>query len=199
MSNIIPPNMHITQQDREKRNGHSAIIIWFTGLSGAGKSTIASVLEKDLFDQGMQVVMLDGDALRTGLNSDLKFSDSDRVENIRRSAEVARLFYNAGFVVLASFITPKQEMRNLLRSTLTKCKFVEVYIKADVATCKNRDVKGLYKKAALGEIKDFTGINSDFEEPITPDVEIDTEKLTVNQSIYLLKSFLRDNYDMQIK
>lgn len=164
----------VTPEDRARVLGQRGVVLWFTGLSGSGKSTIAVEAERRLNRAGRAVYRLDGDNVRHGLNGDLGFSDADRDENIRRIAEVAALFRDAGLITLVSFISPFRRMRALARERIGADAFVEVYVKADVDTCMQRDPKGLYQKALRGEIKDFTGISSPFEEPESPDIVLDT-------------------------
>jgi len=173
----------ITYEDRCRLIGQKGIVIWFTGLSGSGKSTIAAEVEKELIKKGKLAYRLDGDNIRHGLNSDLGFSDEDRKENIRRVAEVAALFKEAGIITLVSFISPFRKSRNFVRERVGSEYFIEVYVKASLETCIKRDPKGLYKKALKGEIKDFTGIDSNYEEPENPEIIIDTDKLSIKESV----------------
>ena len=159
------------------------LVVWLYGLSGSGKSTLAIALERRLHDSGVFTQILDGDNIRSGLNRNLGFSDDDRAENIRRIAEVAKLFANAGIVTLTSFITPKSELRALAREIIGPDDFLEVYVRASFETCASRDPKGLYAKAAAGEVKQFTGKDSGFEEPESPDLLIDTESMTIETSV----------------
>lgn len=181
--NIIPHNYQVDKTIRNKLNKHQSFLIWFTGLSGSGKSTIANALESRLFEKKIKTYTLDGDNIRKGINNDLSFSPEDRTENIRRIAEISKLFVDAGIVVLAAFVSPYRKDRNAVKNIVGKNNFVEVYINTSVEECEKRDVKGLYKKARLGEIKDFTGINAPYESPESPDIEINTEQLTVEQSV----------------
>lgn len=176
--NFIPKEL------REKKNGHRGMIFWFCGLSGAGKTTIARAFEEHLFEDGKQVVVLDGDNLRHGLNSDLGFSLEDREENLRRMAHLAELFASTGFIVLVSVISPMKKHSDFARSVATS-PFILVYVSTDLKVCEERDVKGLYKKARNGEIKEMTGISSPFEVPKNPDVVIDSV-----QSLDLLNAFI---------
>lgn len=169
----------ITKEDRSLRFCQKPALIWFTGLSGAGKSTIANALEKKLFSMGFNTYTLDGDNVRHGLCSDLGFSDEDRNENIRRVGEVAKLMIDAGFIVLASFISPFSRDRSIVRSLLDEGEFIEVYVNTPLSVCEERDPKGLYKKARSGEIKNFTGIDSIYESPQTPELEINTKDLGI--------------------
>ena len=161
--NIIPHNYQVDKTDRNKLNGHQSFLIWFTGLSGSGKSTIANALESKLFEKKIKTYTLDGDNIRKGINNDLSFSPEDRTENIRRIAEISKLFVDAGIVVLAAFVSPYRKDRNAIKNIVGKNNFVEVYINTSVEECEKRDVKGLYKKARMGEIKDFTGVNAPYE------------------------------------
>jgi adenylylsulfate kinase len=174
--NITWHNTKISKTDREKLNGHKGVCIWFTGLSGSGKSTVANELEIELNKLGIHTYLLDGDNVRLGLNNNLDFSNKGRKENIRRIGEVAKLFVDAGIVVLTAFISPFREDRENVRKLLNEGEFVEVFVDADLETCESRDPKGLYKKARNGEIKDFTGISSPYEEPLQPEIKIDNGK-----------------------
>jgi bifunctional enzyme CysN/CysC len=160
---------------REQLNGHRAAVLWFTGLSGSGKSTVARKVEQRLFDLGCRTMFLDGDNLRHGLNGDLGFSDADRKENIRRVAEVSRLGFEHGSIILCCFISPFQNDRDFARSLLPEGRFFEIFVKCDLEVCKRRDPKGLYEKALRGEIKNFTGITSPYEEPQTPELVVETD------------------------
>jgi len=181
--NIIPHNYQVDKIYRNKLNGHQSFLIWFTGLSGSGKSTIANALETRLFEKKIKTYTLDGDNIRKGINNDLSFSKEDRTENIRRIAEISKLFVDAGMVVLAAFISPYKKDREAIKNIVGKNNFVEVYINTSVEECEKRDVKGLYKKARMGEIKDFTGVNAPYELPESPDIEINTEQYSVDQSV----------------
>jgi len=167
-------------------------VIWFTGLSGAGKTTLAVELKSALEKQGRKIYVLDGDALRAGLNADLGFSLRDRSENIRRAAEVARLFCEEGYLVLSTFISPFQKDRLRARDIVGKSRFFEVFVKCPLAVCEERDVKGLYKKARAGLVLDFTGIDSPYEEPIAPDFVISTQDKSIHQACALLEKFVAD-------
>jgi bifunctional enzyme CysN/CysC len=162
----------ITRHDREVLNGHAGKVIWFTGLSGSGKSTLANSLERALHAQGRHTFILDGDNIRQGLNKDLGFSDGDRVENIRRVAEVSRLMLDAGLLVVTAFISPFREDRQLAKHLIGANNFVEVYVNTPLSICEARDVKGLYKRARAGEIPNMTGISSPYEIPLTPNIEV---------------------------
>ncbi len=183
----------ISKVDRSKLNGHKAACLWFTGLSGSGKSTLAVELEAELYKMGIHTYILDGDNVRHGLNRGLTFSDEDREENIRRIGEVAKLFVDAGIIVLSAFISPFKKDREQVRSLLGKNEFIEVFVNANLETCEARDPKGLYKKARKGEIKEFTGISSPYEEPENPEIIVnnglnsDLQK-NVSQIIDFLKT-----------
>ncbi len=182
-NNHIHPHATLPRHDKETLLGQRGTVLWFCGLSGSGKSTIASGVERVLHDQGRMTIRLDGDNLRTGLNSNLGFSDDDRLENIRRTAEVAKLLASNGVIVLCSLITPRGIHRDLARGILGD-DFVEVYVKASYQACETRDVKGLYAKAAKGEVPQFTGRDSHFEEPQQADLVLDTERLSVEDAVF---------------
>ncbi len=180
--NIVEQKYNVNLEDRIAKNGHEPLVIWFTGLSGSGKSTLANVLQNHLFKENKQVYVLDGDNIRSGLNSDLDFSENGRIENIRRISEVAKLLSQAGFIVITAFISPFKSDREKAKQIIGPC-FREVYIKASIETCESRDVKGLYKKARNGEIKNFTGLDSPFEEPTSPDLIINTSNTSIEESL----------------
>jgi adenylylsulfate kinase len=173
---IIPHDHDISQADREKLNGHKGLLIWFTGLSGSGKSTVANLLERKLYEKGIHTFILDGDNIRSGLNSDLDFSSESRKENIRRIGEVSNLFVNNGTVALSAFISPFRSDRDQVRSIVGSDRYLEIFVDCPLEVCEKRDVKGLYKKARAGEISNFTGISSPFEAPENPDVHLRTDK-----------------------
>ena len=185
MSNIykIWHQASVTSIRRNQLNGHKSKVLWFTGLSGAGKSTLAHALEEKLYQKGCRTFVLDGDNVRHGLCSDLSFSDADRKENIRRVGEVAKLMLESGTIVLTAFISPFQEDREIVRNLMPHGDFLEIYCKATLKTCESRDVKGLYKKARAGEIKNYTGIDSPYEEPKRPELIVDTENISLEESI----------------
>ena len=183
MDNIIPHIYQVTKDDRNLKNKHRSFLIWFTGLSGSGKSTIANALETALLKKNISTYILDGDNIRKGINKDLNFSPEDRTENIRRIAEVSNLFIDAGVIVLAAFVSPYLNDRANIKNIVGADNFIEVYINTSLAACEKRDVKGLYKKARAGEIKNMTGIDAPYEPPINPDIEIKTEELDVMASV----------------
>ena len=187
MNNIHPiTDKTITRSEKENRLGQQAKVFWFTGLSGSGKSTLAIGLERKLFDLGYQVTLLDGDNIRTGINNNLSFSADDRQENIRRVAEVAKLFLENGMICIVSFITPMRDMRAMAREIIGDENFIEVYIDTPLEICEERDVKGLYKKARAGEILDFTGVHAPYEWPEQPDIHIQTKGQQVEHSLDIL-------------
>lgn len=181
--NIIKHDYSVSRKDRQKNNNQNSFLIWFTGLSGSGKSTIANALEYKLYQDGFKTYALDGDNIRKGINSDLTFSPEDRTENIRRIAEVANLLVDSGLIVLAAFVSPYKKDRANIASIVGNSNFVEIYVNTSIEECERRDVKGLYKKARAGEIKDFTGVNAPYEEPINPEIEIVTDNKTVEESV----------------
>ena len=181
--NIHLQSLSITKELREKMNGHKGQVLWLTGLSGSGKSTIANALEKQLYAEGKKTYVLDGDNIRHGLNKDLGFTDKDRVENIRRVAEVAKLMCDAGLIVITAFISPFRTEREMARSLFQSDEFKEIFISTPLKIAEQRDPKGLYKKARSGEIPNFTGINSPYEKPINPELAIDTSKTSITQSV----------------
>ena len=189
-NNIYWSHGKVTPSQREARNGQRGCVLWLTGLSGSGKSTIATELERELFNQGRHVYILDGDNIRHGLCSDLGFSHEDRKENIRRIGEVARLFADAGAICITAFISPYRGDRELARKILPRDRFVEVYVNAPVKVCEKRDPKGLYAKARAGEIKEFTGVSAPYEPPANPEIELHTDKLTVAESIAKILDYL---------
>jgi len=193
MKNITWQNFHITKQQRAKLKNQKPVIIWFTGLSGSGKSTIANALEVELFKIKKHTFLLDGDNIRYGLNKDLGFSKEDRQENIRRVAEVSKLFLDAGLIVITSFISPYKEDRDFARNLVQKDEFIEVFIDTPLEVCEKRDSKGLYKKAKEGTIKEFTGISSSYEKPINPEIHIKTEELGIEKSVQVILDYLKNN------
>jgi adenylylsulfate kinase len=190
--NVVWHERLVSRRERNLLNKHKSGVVWFTGLSAAGKSTIAHHLEKDLFDRGIRVYVLDGDNVRYGINSNLGFSREDRKENLRRIAEVSKLYVDGGIVVLAAFISPYREDRAYIKEIVGPEDFFEIYVNCSLQACENRDPKGLYKKARAGLIKNYTGIDAPYEEPLSPDLEIDTEKLDVDSSVRKVLTFLDD-------
>ncbi len=176
----------LTREDREKQLGQRAVMIWFTGLSGSGKSTLATTLERELHSRGVLCRILDGDNIRSGINKNLGFSADDRIENIRRIAEVGRLFVDSGIVTISAFISPTEEVRNIAKEIIGEDDFMEVYVSTPIEECERRDVKGLYKKARAGEIKDFTGVSQPFEPPVNPTIDINTTSLSFEESMEML-------------
>ena len=181
--NIFDQSYQVSVQERRKANGHNSFLLWFTGLSGSGKSTIANKVEVALYSKGIKSYTLDGDNVRKGLNSDLGFSPEDRAENIRRIAGTASLMIDAGLVVLAAFVSPYKKDRENIKNIVKDVNFVEIYVNTSIEECERRDVKGLYKKARAGEIKNMTGISAPYEAPINPDIEIFTEKESVEDAV----------------
>ena len=182
-TNIVWHQATVTRARREAQNGHRGAIIWFTGLSGAGKSTLAHAVEEQLHQQGCRTFVLDGDNVRHGLCGDLGFSKDDRVENIRRVGEIAKLMMEAGIIVLAAFISPYRKERRQVRGMVAHGEFIEVYCDAGLEVCEGRDVKGLYQKARAGQIQEFTGISSPYELPISPELIVSTGHLEVSQCV----------------
>lgn len=189
-TNIVPQNYRISKNDRRELNGHGSVIVWFTGLSGSGKSTLANAVEQELFRQGIRTYVLDGDNIRHGLNNNVDFSAEGRTENIRRIGEVAKLFIEAGVVVLTAFISPFKSDRDRVRSLVGSEEFIEVFVDCPLEICEQRDVKGLYKKARAGEIADFTGISSPFEVPEKPELAIATGTIPLHQSVEQVTNFI---------
>ena len=173
----------VSRNEKEKRLRQHAQVIWMTGLSGSGKTTIALGLEKELFGRGFLVQLLDGDLVRTGINNNLQFSVEDRTENIRRIAEISKIFINCGIITINCFISPTNMIRAMARKIIGTEDFIEVYMNSSLEVCETRDIKGLYAKARRGEIKEFTGIDSPFEAPEHPDLELKTDELTIEETI----------------
>ena len=191
MNHIYPIKTKVSKDQREELLNQRATLIWFTGLSGSGKSTLAVQLEAQLHGLGFKTYLLDGDNIRVGLNKDLTFTDEGRVENIRRIGEVSKLMLDSGIVVLSAFISPFKADRDQVKEIVGPKNYIEVFVDAPLEVCEQRDVKGLYKKARAGEVKNFTGIDSPYETPDTPDVVIPTESLSVDESIEkLMKAIL---------
>jgi adenylylsulfate kinase len=180
----------LSREHKEEMLKQKSLVIWFTGLSGSGKTTLASAFEKRLFEKGFLTQILDGDNIRAGINNNLGFSETDRLENIRRVSEVSKLFLNAGIVTLCAFVSPNEPIRNQVRNIIGKENFFEVYISTPIEVCEKRDVKGLYAKARKGLISDFTGITSPFEPPLHPDLSIDTSSLSVDECVDTLQEHI---------
>ena len=190
-TNIIYHHATVTRERRNQLNNHKSVVLWFTGLSGSGKSTMSHALEERLFNKGCRTFVLDGDNVRHGLNSNLGFSNKDRKENIRRIGEVSKLMMEAGFIIMTAFISPFRKDRIAVRNLIPNGDFIEIYCKASLETCEARDVKGLYKRARAGEIKNYTGISSPYEVPKNADLIIDTEQETIEDSVSIIISFLK--------
>jgi len=185
--NIFPVfDKIISKEKKEKLLNQKGKVVWLTGLSGSGKTTIALQLEKELYKLGFLVQILDGDNIRAGINNNLSFSEGDRTENVRRIAEVSKLFLNCGIITINCFVSPTTKMRQIAKKIIGKENYYEIFINADLETCEKRDVKGLYKKARNGEIKNFTGIDSEYEKPNNPSLEINTSQLSIEESIEII-------------
>ena len=190
-TNMIYHHATVTRERRNQLSKHKSVVLWFTGLSGSGKSTMSHALEESLFNKGCRTFVLDGDNVRHGLNSNLGFSNKDRKENIRRIGEVSKLMMEAGFIIMTAFISPFREDRIAVRNLIPNGDFIEIYCKASLETCEARDVKGLYKLARAGKIKNYTGISSPYEVPENADLIIDTEQETIEDSVSIIISFLK--------
>lgn len=191
-SNITWHTTTITKEDRRLKNGHGSCVLWFTGLSGSGKSSIANAVSSELYRREINEYVLDGDNIRHGLNRDLGFSDHDRTENIRRIGEVAKLFVDNGAIVTTAFISPFRSDRNQVRDLFEEGEYIEVFVSCPLEECERRDPKQLYAKARRGEIKDFTGIDSPYEEPENPEITIFSERLTVEEAVNQILGYLQD-------
>ena len=187
---LLPHEGMIKKEDRQRLNGHKSAILWFTGLPSSGKSTLAQGLDEKLFIRGIRAFVMDGDDIRTGLNRDLGFTAEDRQENIRRIGEVARLFVEAGLIAITAFISPYRRDREFVRSRVRPDEFIEIYVKCPLGVCEQRDVKGYYKKARQEIIKNFTGVDAPYEEPENPEIVVETEKMSVDQSVDAIMHFL---------
>jgi adenylylsulfate kinase len=188
--NTVWHTTSVTKAERQRLNGHKSCVLWFTGLSGSGKSTIANAVEDKLHQLGVHTYLLDGDNVRHGLSKDLGFKKEDRIENIRRIGEVAKLFVDGGMIVLSAFISPYIVDRKEVRSILQEDEFIEIYVKCPLSVCEQRDPKGLYKKARKGEIKNFTGITDPYEEPNNPEVVINSNKHTIEDAVKKIINYL---------
>jgi adenylylsulfate kinase len=184
--NLTKADFQISRAQKEILNGHKSFVVWLTGFSGSGKSTVANQLEIALFEKGVRSFCLDGDNTRLGINKDLGFSSADRTENIRRVAEMAKLFLESGTIVITSFISPLISDREMAKKIIGSTDFVEVFINCPLAICEQRDVKGLYAKARKGEIKDFTGIDSPFEAPLNSDIELFTNQNSIEECVKII-------------
>lgn len=189
-SNTVKHNYKISKNQREAQHGHKACLIWFTGLSGSGKSTLADLVEVDLHNKGFSTYILDGDNIRQGINKDLSFAPQDRSENIRRIAEISNLMLEAGVLTLATFVSPYIKDRLLVKQIVGPDNFIEIYVNTSIEECERRDVKGLYKKARKGEIKDMTGISSPYEVPKNPDFEVVTDGKSIGHNVHSILKFL---------
>lgn len=189
-TNLIWHQAAVSKEDRARQKRQKPCVIWFTGLSGAGKSTLANALERELFERGHHCYLLDGDNVRHGLNRDLGFSDADRVENIRRIAEVAKLLVDAGLIAMTAFISPFRADRQLARDLLPADEFIEVHVATSLAVCEQRDPKGLYRKARAGQIPNFTGIDSAYEAPVNPELVVDTGTEDLDGCVQSLLAYL---------
>ena len=189
--NIVWHTQTVSRKQKQQHKGHKPVLLWYTGLSGSGKSTIANAVEAKLFELGCHTYLLDGDNVRMGLNKGLTFSDEDRIENIRRISEVAKLFVDAGLIVSTAFISPFKADRDQARSIVNEGEFVEVFIDTPLAICESRDPKGLYKKARAGEIPNFTGISSAFDIPESPELHIKTADQSIEQSVMQIIQYLQ--------
>jgi len=192
MENVVWHDHRVTKAERRKLNHHKSCVVWFTGLPSSGKSTIASEVEHQLYTRGIRTYLLDGDNVRHGLNSNLGFSPEDREENIRRIGEAAKLFVDAGMITFVAFISPYRKDREKARKLLEEGEFIEVYVKCPVDICEQRDPKGLYQKARKGEIKEFTGISAPYEEPLAPEIILETDKLIVDESAQKIMDYLEN-------
>ena len=193
--NVIPHSFNVTKKERRSLKKHDAFLIWFTGLSGSGKSTIANAVEIALLEKGIHTYTLDGDNVRKGLNNNLSFSPEDRTENIRRIAEVANLIVDAGLVVLAAFVSPYIQDRENIKSIVGDKNFIEVFVNTSLEECERRDVKGLYAKARSREIQNFTGINAPYEIPVSPDIVIETVKVSVTEAVTIILKYIDSRLD----
>ncbi|MEH6704697.1 MAG: adenylyl-sulfate kinase [Galbibacter orientalis] len=196
--NIITHQYKLTRKERIIRNKHNSFLIFFTGLSGSGKSTIANALEQKLYNEGINTYVLDGDNVRKGINKDLTFDPEDRSENIRRIAEIANLMIDAGLVVLAAFVAPYKKDREMVEKVVNSDNFVEVFVNTDISVCESRDVKGLYKKARAGEIPNMTGVDAPYEAPERPDVEV-TDNDSIEESVEKIYKTIIDKLQLKTK
>ncbi len=193
-SNVVWHQSTVSRKRREEKNQHKSVVLWFTGLSGSGKSTLAHAVEEELYQLGLNTFVLDGDNVRHGLNKDLGFNEQDRKENIRRISEAAKLMLEAGIITLTAFISPFKAEREMARSLMPHGDFLEIHCYCPLEVCEQRDVKGLYKRARNGEIKDFTGISSPYEAPVKPELKIDTNAQTLDQGAQQVIALLRERH-----
>ena len=191
--NLYYHEHRVPRKIKEERNNHKSRVLWFTGLSGSGKSTVANATEKILHDMGIHTYILDGDNVRMGLNKDLGFAPEDRTENIRRITEVSKLFVDSGSLVLTAFISPYRKDRDNARSVIGDEDFIEVFVSADLSVCESRDPKGLYKKARAGEIKGFTGIDAPYEAPENPELVVHTDRHSIEECAHIVVNYLKNN------
>ncbi len=188
--NLVKHNYKTTKAQREELHGHKAYLLWFTGLSGSGKSTLANLVEIALHQQGLSTYILDGDNIRQGINNDLSFAPEDRTENIRRIAEISNLMLDAGVITLAAFVSPYIKDRQEVQQIVGTDNFIEIFVNTSLEECERRDVKGLYKKARSGEIKNMTGISAPYEEPTNPDLEVITDGHSIKESVEIIINFI---------
>ena len=188
--NTVKHNYKTTKSQREQLHGHKAYLLWFTGLSGSGKSTLANLVEMELHKKGLSTYILDGDNIRQGINKDLSFAPQDRSENIRRIAEISNLMLDAGVVTLAAFVSPYIKDREAVKQIVGPDNFIKIYVNTSIEECERRDVKGLYKKARSGEIKNMTGVSAPYEAPVNPDLEVITDGHTIEESVQTILEFI---------
>jgi adenylylsulfate kinase len=196
-SNIVKHNYKITKRQRQAIHGHKSYLIWFTGLSGSGKSTLANLVEVELYNNGLSTYILDGDNIRRGINKNLSFTPEDRTENIRRVGEIANLMIDAGLITLAAFISPYTKDREGVKQIVGADNFIEIYVNTSIQECERRDVKGLYKKARKGEIKNMTGISSLYEPPVNPDIEVITDNQSIEACVDQILKFLNKKSNLK--
>lgn len=192
MNTIFEEKFFVTRSMRNQKNKHASFVFWFTGLSGSGKSTIANKLEEALFQKQLQTYTLDGDNIRSGINLGLSFTPEDRQENLRRIGEIAKIFVDSGIITIAAFVSPLEVDRKLVRNIVGKSDFIEIFVDTSLEECERRDIKGLYKRARAGEIKNFTGIDSPYERPLNPDIVIKTEFETEEEAVQKIMLFVKE-------
>lgn len=192
MNTIFEEKFFVTRSMRNQKNKHASFVFWFTGLSGSGKSTIANKLEQVLFQKQLQTYTLDGDNIRSGINKGLSFTPEDRQENLRRIGEIAKIFVDSGIITIAAFVSPLEVDRKLVRDIVGKSDFIEIFVDTSLEECERRDIKGLYKRARAGEIKNFTGIDSPYERPLNPDIVIKTEFETEEEAVQKIMLFVKE-------